>query len=136
MTQQIVFNFTKDNPDIEKRKKAFEGYDERLKDNQLIRILKRKDNIKYNYAYYPILLDEKINIEEFVKFLQEKKIFTRRYFYPVINEMKICKGKQNTPVAKKISEHILCLPMYADLSEEEVTYICDCIDEYLSKSEE
>ena len=64
-----------------------------------------------------------------VRKLKEKDIVARKYFYPVTNEFSCYKGKYKgeTPIAKKISENILCLPMYADLTVDEVNLICDII---------
>ena len=35
---------------------------------------------------------------------------------------------QETPVAQKAAEEILCLPLYADLTLEQVDRVCDVIE--------
>ena len=62
--------------------------------------------------------------------LKNENIFTRKYFYPLINDYECYKDEYNskdTPVAKRISDNVLTLPMYADLSLEDVDKICDII---------
>ena len=54
----------------------------------------------------------------------------RKYFYPLTNSFECYKDKfkvNETPVAKYISERVLTLPLYADLSLEEIDRICDII---------
>ena len=62
--------------------------------------------------------------------LLKENIFTRKYFYPLINDYDCYKDKyssKDTPIAKKISDNVLTIPMYADLSIEDVDRICDII---------
>ena len=62
--------------------------------------------------------------------LERENIFTRKYFYPLISDYECYKDlydSTETPVAKNISNNVLTLPMYADLSLEDVNMICDLI---------
>ena len=62
--------------------------------------------------------------------LQKENIFTRKYFYPLINDYECYRDEYNsedTPIAKRISDNVLTIPMYADLSLEDVDRICDII---------
>ena len=61
--------------------------------------------------------------------LADHDIGARKYFYPLTNELDCYKNfnKGDTPVAKHISETILTLPLYPDLSVEDVDMICDII---------
>ena len=68
--------------------------------------------------------------------LAENGIGARKYFYPLTNSFDCFHGKYNldeTPVARHISNRILTLPLYADLSLEDVGRICDIILENSSK---
>lgn len=119
--------------EIKKRKVVSDLYDKLLSKIQGIKYLKFSKIIKRNYAYYPILVDENIcgfNRDELAKKLAENNIFSRKYFYPITNQFSLNKKyykKYPTPIAKKISENILCLPMYADLELDDVYRICDII---------
>lgn len=94
---------------------------------------------KYNYAYFPILIDKDllgISRDELYDELKKYNVFTRKYFFPLVTDFGCYKDNYNDcdiPVAKKISSRILCLPLYYDLSFEDIDYICDCITELLSK---
>ena len=62
--------------------------------------------------------------------LEKENILTRKYFYPLINDYNCYKDQydsKDTPIAKEISDNVLTLPMYADLSLKDVDRICDII---------
>lgn len=114
------------------RKEVFEHYSRRLNGVCGIDLLKVHDGIKQNYAYYPILVDPckfKKNRDEVQNELASHDIYARKYFYPLVSENKGFSEDmtKNTPKAKKYSENIICLPMYAHLQSEDVDRICDII---------
>ena len=78
-----------------------------------------------------ILLVKKIlTCDEILEKLKSEGIIGRKYFYPLTNSFECYKDKfkvNETPVAKYISERVLTLPLYADLSLENVDRICDII---------
>lgn len=117
--------------EIDKRRAVVEKYNSRLENIKGIKICKPQDGIKSNYAYYPIVFnDYKYNRDEVFKKLKDNGIIARKYFYPLTNSFDCYKGKfeiNDTPVAKYISESVLTLPLYADLSLEDVDRICDII---------
>jgi dTDP-4-amino-4,6-dideoxygalactose transaminase len=89
---------------------------------------------KPNFAYFPILITEEHNNsrDQIFEKLNENGIITRKYFYPLIAEFPMYRGLpssdlSNLKQAKKISEQILCLPIYPDLQPEMVHKICDLI---------
>ena len=95
-------------------------------------LLPLRDGIKQNYAYYPILIDPVafgMTRDDLVTRLGEQGIFARKYFYPLVSENQAfgCDMTQSTPQAKEMSRNILCLPLYAHLSPEDVDRICDLI---------
>lgn len=87
-------------------------------------------NTESNYAYYPVLFDkEKFGKtrDEIAELLEKNNIYARKYFYPLTNSFSAYNGMfkiHSTPVAEKISNNILCLPLYSDLSVEDVKRIC------------
>lgn len=119
--------------EIAKRKAVVEHYRERLGDVDGIQLNVVQDNVKSNYAYFPIVIEEKLfgasRAEVFDK-LSENGIGARKYFYPLTNTFECFHGKYDvteTPVALHISKRVLTLPLYADLSLESVDRICDII---------
>ena len=122
--------------DIEKnirlRKKIYLKYIELLKNIKGIKLNYVKKNVKSNYAYFPIVIldDYGISRDDLFDILNSHNIFTRKYFYPISNELdlyKNCKGK--TPIAKDISQRVLTLPIYPDLDLKDVERICKIIKE-------
>lgn len=117
--------------EIEKRKAVVERYVERLSGIDDIKICKPQDGIKSNYAYFPVVFDGyKMTRDEVAEKLKAEDIFPRKYFYPLTNSFECYKGRfdvEKTPVAKYISERVLTLPLYADLTLEDVDRICNII---------
>lgn len=125
----VNLNHLDDN--IRKRKELIELYDSELKSIKSIRLLERAENIKSNYAYYPVLVeDDNYSADGLAAFLEQSNIFARRYFSPASNDMPIFKNLNRTPIAHEISKNILCLPIYADLDKSQVLKICDKVKEY------
>ncbi len=119
--------------EIEDRKKIAEKYRECLSNIYGILYLNNKEKVKYNYAYFPILIDEKkygINRDMLHEKLKEYNVYTRKYFYPLSNEFDCYKNEyssESTPNAKYVAERILVLPMYGQLTLESVEKICNLI---------
>lgn len=117
---------------IEKRKAAAERYNERLGSVPGLRLGKPQENVTANYAYYPVYIDEKVfgkNRDAVFEELKRHDIFARKYFYPAINELTAYKDRfpQNTPIAHDVSVNILTLPMFEELTREDVDRICDIV---------
>lgn len=118
-----------------KRKIRADLYRKLLGEVEGIRFLEQQPNIKYNYTYFPIFIDAKKfgkSRDEVYQKLREHEIFARRYFYPLISQMSAYRelptaSKENLPVATKITEQVLCLPLYAELEEEKIEKICEII---------
>ena len=119
--------------EIKKRKTVFDYYESRLLDVAEIRTRKIPNNVQSNYAYYPIVVDEKKfgkTRNEIHSIMQKNNIYTRKYFYPITNSFECYQGKFDvfkTPIALRISKQILCLPMYSDLSVKEIDRIVSII---------
>lgn len=113
------------------RKTAGERYYERLNDVPGIKLCDIPEELEWNYAYFPVLFDGyKEDRNEIQKKLKRRNIFARKYFYPIINECKAYKndyGNISVPVAKYVSERVLALPLFADLTLEFVDEICNII---------
>ena len=117
----------------EKRKRVDERYRERLEKIEGITLNIQQDYVKQNYAYFPVLFDERVfgaSRSEVFKKLAENGIGARKYFYPLTNTLDAFHriyDVRDTPVALHISKRILTLPLYSDLALEEVDRICDII---------
>ena len=126
-------NLRKINENILLRKRVYERYNSNLQNVRGIRLNIASKETESNYAYYPILINETeygMNRDQLKAKLENRGIYTRKYFYPAINEMECYKDmefKGKTPIASAISKKILTLPLYPDLELETVDYICSLI---------
>ena len=120
---------------IASRKATAEKYRAALKDVPGIRLLNDVEGVHHNYAYFPIFIDEKVygmSRDDLYAKLQEHDIFGRRYFYPLISTFSAYKGLEsanpkNLPIAHKLADQVLCLPMFAGLDEEGVNRVIDVV---------
>ena len=120
---------------IEARKAIAAQYRAGLQNIKGIRFLSDIDGVKHNYAYFPVFIDEQeygLSRDELYNKLKENNIFARRYFYPLISNFPTYRGLEsavpaNLPVATKLAEQVLCLPMYAGLEERDALKISDLI---------
>lgn len=124
------------NKNIQDRKKLYEKYKSILERNG-IKFLQDQKGVEYNYSYCPVIFDERIlgaTRDDIYNYLKENGVYTRRYFYPLVTDYECYNKKyssEETPVAKYISDRILCLPIYADLDLEDVEKIGSLILKYI-----
>ena len=92
-------------------------------------------NIRYNYGYFPIFVDEAkygMSRDALYDKLKSQGILGRRYFYPLISTLNPYRDypsavPSNLPVAIKMADQVLCLPMHHALTNEEVERIISTI---------
>lgn len=119
--------------EIAKRKKVVERYRERLEGVEGIKLSAIQKDVDSNYAYFPVVFDGyKYTRNEIFEKLAEQGIGARKYFYPLTNSFECYRnyptaGTEKTPVAQHMALRVLTLPLYADLSLEEVNRICDVV---------
>lgn len=120
---------------IEIRKKITYLYRSLLTNIAGITFLNDMEHVTHGYSYFPIMVDEKLygkSRDSLYDILKDNNIFARRYFYPLISNfepysMFSSAKKENLPVATQAAQNILCLPIYVELSEIEVRFICSII---------
>lgn len=119
--------------EIGKRKKVVERYRERLEGVEGIKLSVIQKDVESNYAYFPVVFDGyKYTRNEVFEKLAEQGIGARKYFFPLTNSFECYRnyptaGTEKTPVAQHMALRVLTLPLYADLSLEDVDRICDVI---------
>ena len=119
--------------EIVKRKEVVDRYRKRLLGIKGIKLVNIQKNVESNYAYFPIVFENyKYTRDEVFERLKKYGIFSRKYFYPLINSFECYKnyptaGVEKTPIAQFIALRVLTLPLYAGLKEEEIDRICDVI---------
>ncbi len=87
-----------------------------------------------NNSYFPIMveLDYQMGRDALYSYLQTKDVMSRRYFYPLITDFPMYRGLpsarlDNLPVARRVADRVLCLPIFPDLPLADVDRICDII---------
>src|SRR5690606_24641117 len=107
----------------EKRKKLTECYDKKLRDLKAVKPLWHKE-ANLNYAYYPIILESEELLLKIKDELDKNEIFTRRYFYPSLASSLPYLVPKFLSINDDVSKRVLCLPLYYDLTIEEVDLVC------------
>jgi len=126
---------------IIKRKQVYEHYQEKLADMPGISFQKIIAS-RYNYIYMPVCFENnQIRNKIYSDLLNKYNIKTRKYFYPLTadfdyfldskNNYTLNKNKLN--IAHSVSDRILCLPLYTDLSIDTVDTIVRLIKEIINK---
>ncbi|MEE3384359.1 MAG: DegT/DnrJ/EryC1/StrS family aminotransferase [Prevotella sp.] len=120
---------------IAARQKVANRYREALRDVPGIRFFDDMPGVRHNYSYFPIF----INAEKYGKTrdqlyfeMKEKGVLGRRYFYPLISTFSTYRGlpsaaPENLPVATKIANEVICLPMHHDLSRQDVERVISIV---------
>ena len=91
--------------------------------------------VRLNYSYFPIFVDAKkygMTRDELYFKMKEQGIWGRRYFYPLISEFSTYRGlesatPENLPVATKMANEVICLPMHHALMEGDVERVINVI---------
>ena len=131
---------------INSRRQTAKTYDERFKNLKNI-ILPQQVVGKHSYYQYCIqAIDENGNIyrDELQEKLEQNGIGTRIIWPEILTDIDFLNTderlKLDCPIAKKLTESILALPIWPELKQEEVEYICDkiveiCESKYIEKKE-
>ena len=120
---------------IEARRQVAVRYREELKDVPGIRVMEDMPGVRHNYSYFPIFVNAErygMTRDELYTRMKERNVLGRRYFYPLISEFSTYRGlesarPENLPVAHKVADSVICLPMYSGLEREEAERVLDCI---------
>jgi len=120
---------------IKARHKVALQYRKGLKNVPGITLMQDIPNVRHNYAYFPIFIDEEkygMTRDELYFKMKENGVLGRRYFYPLISSFATYRGlgstrPENLPNATRIADSVICLPMYYGLTEEDVQRILSLI---------
>ncbi|NLZ47702.1 MAG: DegT/DnrJ/EryC1/StrS family aminotransferase [Clostridiales bacterium] len=119
---------------IKKREQIAHLYMEGLKDLENIRLPKLKGNQKQVFYVFNILAENRDGLAEY---LSKNEIGYSIYYPMPLHLQKAFKylgyKKGDFPVAEKVSQSIIALPIYPELKEEEVEYVCETIRNFYKK---
>ena len=119
----------------EKRKAIVDTYNRCLGDIVGITISETPECIQNSYQYYVIRVDRQkygISRDELYSRLKTYNVFSRRYFYPLCCDYACYNHLPSAapgglPVARKVVNEVLCLPLYGNLSINSVEKICELV---------
>ena len=119
---------------ISKRRIISEHYITGLKGIEGIKCHQPPHNITYNHSYFPIMIgpDFRLTRDQLYTQLKDHDIHTRRYFYPLISSFSMYKelitqNYNNMTNAANAANSVLCLPIYPNLSKDDVMRIIKII---------
>jgi dTDP-4-amino-4,6-dideoxygalactose transaminase len=122
---------------LQKRKAIDVYYRQALASVKGICCLANGDEVVANYAYFPVLVqaDYPLSRDQLFEKLRASDIYVRRYFYPLISDFPMYQGlpsaaQSNLPVASKSANEVICLPIYPDLSNEQLDCVIKLIAEF------
>lgn len=110
---------------LDKRKEQCLLYNKLFTESPLRTITMQK-GAEWNYAYYPIILENEETALKVKQALEKQDIYPRRYFYPSLDTLEYVQTTELN-VSKKVAESILCLPLFYDLKKESQQLIADII---------
>ena len=134
---RIMLNYVEG--ERQKRIALHKIYDEELGEVEGIKLMpKCGENFKLNHQYYVIRIDEKIfgrSRDEVYDEFKNYNVFTRKYFHPLCSEFTCYRQlnsarPENLPVANKIGKQVLSMPMYGELSADDVRKICGILKSF------
>lgn len=120
---------------IENRHQVAVKYRQALRNVPGVRFFDDMPNVRHNYSYFPIF----INAEEYgmtrdqLYFkMREANVLGRRYFYPLISTFSTYRGlpsaaPENLPVATRLANEVICLPMHHELTDKDIERILNCL---------
>ena len=106
----------------------------RLSKIKKIKIPTIPEGYTHVYQMYTIRLPDRKTRDGLHDFLIKKRIFSKVYFYPIhLTDFYIKKfgtGTNSLPTTEEISQQVLTLPLYPNMTSEEKEYLVSSISEY------
>lgn len=120
---------------IKKRHQVAVKYRDVLRNVPGIRFFDDMPGVRHNYSYFPIFINAEeygMTRDELYFKMRDQGVFGRRYFYPLISSFSTYRGlpsatPENLPVATKIANEVICLPMHHELNEGDLNHILSLI---------
>lgn len=130
-----ILNLRQVDAAIEARRNVAKRYREALRDVPGITFFEDMPGVRHNYSYFPIFVDaEKVGRTRDQLYFDMKAadVLGRRYFYPLISDFSTYRSlpsatRENLPVAYRLADTVLCLPMHHALTDEEIERVLNCI---------
>lgn len=120
---------------IAARQKVAQIYRKELRNVSGVRFFEDMPGVRHNYSYFPIFINAEqfgMTRDELYLKMKEQNVLGRRYFYPLISEFSTYRGlpsaaTENLPVATRIANEVICLPMHHELTDYDIERIINCV---------
>ena len=120
---------------IEKRHQVAIKYRNALRNVPGIRFFDDMPGVRHNYSYFPIFINAEeygMTRDEVYRKMKADGVLGRRYFYPLISTFSTYRslpsaGAENLPVATKVANEVICLPMHHQLTDEDINRVLEHI---------
>lgn len=109
------------------RNRIYEKYVSLLKDVKGLVFQKLNSDAKCSHLYMPILIDPDVfgmNRDQVADKLAQKEIGTRKYFSTPVHKFTCYNLDISLPITEYVSDNILSLPMYSDMTNNDIEYVC------------
>jgi dTDP-4-amino-4,6-dideoxygalactose transaminase len=91
--------------------------------------------VNSSYQYFAIRINEAefgCSRDQIHRSLKQYNIISRKYFYPLCSDYECYRelpssASHNLPVANRVVRDVLCLPLYGDLSVDDIERICETL---------
>lgn len=121
---------------IAARQQIANAYRRALRDVKGITFMDDIPGVRHNYSYFPIFIDKEkygMTRDELYFKMKEQGVWGRRYFYPLISEFSTYRGLKSSnpndlPIAHKIADSVICLPMHNYLLKDDIDRIINLIN--------
>lgn len=126
-------NLRRIHQDIAGRRAVHERYMQNLGGMKGVSLPEAQEGVESNYAYFPAVFESREKRDAVCAALLEEGIYARKYFYPLISDFECYPQHHDAdvPVARRLADGVVTLPMYPDLPMEDVDVICRVIGRVL-----
>ena len=120
---------------IANRQKVAQKYREALRNVPGLRFFEDMPGVRHNYSYFPVFVNAAeygTTRDELYFKMREQGVLGRRYFYPLISNFSTYRSlpsanAENLPVATRLANEVICLPMHHELSVADINRILEII---------
>ncbi len=120
---------------ISNRQKVAQKYREVLRNVPGINFFEDMPGVRHNYSYFPVFVKAEeygMSRDDLYFKMKDAKVLGRRYFYPLISTFSTYRGlssavPENLPVATRLANEVICLPMHHELSDNDIERILSLI---------
>jgi len=105
---------------------------QQLSDLPGIVLPKEQPGVESNYAYFPAVFESREVRDTVCAALAEAGVYARKYFYPLITDFECYRDlpgfdSAKVPMAARLADGVVTLPLYPDLPVEDIDLICGVI---------